>query len=256
MTRDQLKNEAYFSKAIELDTKSYQEFKDMINTVKDSKKGLCCHTIFSHSHRILIERFSRGDQIQDLKDDVLRDCEVLKLRRKILDDTPMKESTLKMWEDLDLTSLYDYLSLFAFMKALHFGKERFKEVLDQLKTVEQDGLLVLVQQHATGQKLENVPPSKYPAIYNELIAIVEAEAEKRPELMKKYLEHWYQSMKPIHWFDNDKAAEGAYIGYWAFDAALVVMLFDIDDSTFRNNKFYPKDLVDNNNIEFEMSHLR
>ena len=50
-------------------------------------------------------------------------------------------------------------------------------------------------------------------------------------------------MKPAAWYNNDQGGEGAYYGYWCFEAALVVRLLDIDDSSFRDNVYYPKDMV-------------
>ncbi|MBD9354554.1 DUF1911 domain-containing protein [Methylomonas sp. EbA] len=50
-------------------------------------------------------------------------------------------------------------------------------------------------------------------------------------------------MKPIYWHDSHEGAEGAYFGYWCFEAALVAMLFDIDDTAIAANPHYPADLV-------------
>ena len=50
-------------------------------------------------------------------------------------------------------------------------------------------------------------------------------------------------MKPCYWHGTH--TEGtSYFGYWAFEAALVTVLWDIDDSSYRDNLVYPRDLVD------------
>lgn len=41
-------------------------------------------------------------------------------------------------------------------------------------------------------------------------------------------------------------------GYWAFEAALATVLYDLDDSSYRDMLHYPKDLVDharNNGVD-------
>ena len=67
--------------------------------------------------------------------------------------------------------------------------------------------------------------------------------EERPALVKEFVETWYKHMKPCYWYGTH--TEGtSYFGYWAFEAALVTVLFDIDDSSYRDHLVYPKDLVD------------
>jgi hypothetical protein len=42
----------------------------------------------------------------------------------------------------------------------------------------------------------------------------------------------------------DKIDENfGYTGYWSFESALMVKLWDIDDSSFRDHPHYPGDLV-------------
>ena len=40
-----------------------------------------------------------------------------------------------------------------------------------------------------------------------------------------------------------KNVHDLYVGYWCFIAAAIVKIKDLDDSTFRDNKYYPKDLI-------------
>jgi len=83
----------------------------------------------------------------------------------------------------------------------------------------------------------------FPKMYQKLLDVIVAPAEQRPALMKKYIEGWYKSMKPAAWHNNDQGGEGAYYGYWCFEGALVVRLLNIDDSSFRDNIYYPVDMV-------------
>ncbi|MCG9758955.1 DUF1911 domain-containing protein [Pseudoalteromonas sp. Isolate6] len=57
---------------------------------------------------------------------------------------------------------------------------------------------------------------------------------------KDYLDAWYvlEGSPDYHLMATD-----AYIGYWCWEIALVVTVFNIDDSSFINHPYYPKDLV-------------
>jgi hypothetical protein len=51
-------------------------------------------------------------------------------------------------------------------------------------------------------------------------------------------------MKDCYWYDGHKNLGVFFFGYWAFEAGLVTLLWNIDDSSYRDMRFYPKDLVD------------
>ena len=76
----------------------------------------------------------------------------------------------------------------------------------------------------------------------------EEDEEKILQLVQQYLTQWYPSMKDHpRWYDEhlhiNKQGYSGYYGYWAFEAAAVVYLLDLDDSQI-NHLVYPKDLVD------------
>lgn len=63
--------------------------------------------------------------------------------------------------------------------------------------------------------------------------------------IKKYLDKWYQNTKLLTWHNyNPKGGKYFYYGRWSFESAVIVAILDLDDSKFRENEYYPKDLVD------------
>lgn len=71
--------------------------------------------------------------------------------------------------------------------------------------------------------------------------------EDASAFMKQYLAGWYKSFEGVPWHDghlvfNDEYS--AYEGYWAFEAAAICVLYNIDDSSFRDHMVYPKDMAD------------
>ncbi|WP_418636413.1 PoNe immunity protein domain-containing protein [Winogradskyella sp.] len=54
---------------------------------------------------------------------------------------------------------------------------------------------------------------------------------------------WYNSLKGTGYYDQHNNPNNTYSGYWCFVAAAIAKIKGLDDSSFRDNKYYPKDLV-------------
>lgn len=76
-----------------------------------------------------------------------------------------------------------------------------------------------------------------------LLEAIQAEPAKRPKLIAQFLDKWYPSMKGCYWHGRHTRVPQNFFGYWAFEAGLVTYLWGIDDSSYRDMPFYPKDLV-------------
>ena len=80
-----------------------------------------------------------------------------------------------------------------------------------------------------------------------LNATAEAPADEKQADVESYLKAWYKGMRGTGWYDSHKkqSSEGdaGYVGYWAFEAAAIAYLHDIDDAPFRDHLVYPKDLA-------------
>jgi len=85
--------------------------------------------------------------------------------------------------------------------------------------------------------------------YRQLLDAIDSDnpAEMAGE-MRGYVKSWYPGMKgqAIFWGKHEHITPEftPYCGYWAMCAAAFCYLYDIDDSSFRNETVYPKDLVD------------
>ena len=81
-----------------------------------------------------------------------------------------------------------------------------------------------------------------------LDAVYTADTPKQASaFVKKYLDCWYKAFEGVPWHNghlvvNDEYSN--YEGYWAFEAAAVCVIHNIDDSSFRDHIVYPKDLAD------------
>ncbi|WP_233102017.1 PoNe immunity protein domain-containing protein [Variovorax sp. IB41] len=108
-----------------------------------------------------------------------------------------------------------------------------------------DGLFEAVVEKLTGK---NEPVERvllHPAAYRPLAKATAPDAQDRPALVKEFLDGWYQNMTDCYWHDTHTDQDGSsYFGYWAFEAALVTVLWDIDDQSYRDHLVYPKELAD------------
>ena len=86
----------------------------------------------------------------------------------------------------------------------------------------------------------------YPKPYQQLLSVITATPDERPSLMAGFLKVWYNQSRGQNWWGRHKRiGDGSYVydGYWCFEAAAVTKLLDIDDSSYRDNEYYPRDLV-------------
>jgi len=81
-----------------------------------------------------------------------------------------------------------------------------------------------------------------------LDAIDNDESKARSRDMKKYVGGWYRNMKgqALFWGKHDEITDSfsPYCGYWAMCAAAFSYLYDINDSSYRDEMVYPKELVE------------
>lgn len=75
-------------------------------------------------------------------------------------------------------------------------------------------------------------------------AINESEKTKAEKLVKEFItKDWYKNHKDAGWYNSHKSKHDTYFGYWSFETAAVVKIKGLDDSTFQNCQYYPKDLI-------------
>ena len=79
--------------------------------------------------------------------------------------------------------------------------------------------------------------------YFKTLKIFAASREKRPAMMAQYLADWYHASRREPYYDSHERGMN-FFGYWSWEAAAITFLLDIDDRSYADAMFYPKDLVD------------
>ena len=81
--------------------------------------------------------------------------------------------------------------------------------------------------------------------YFKLLKVFDAEPDARPALMQKYMSEWYKASRREPYYEmHTPGGLHGFMGYWSFEAAAVTYLLDIDDSSYRDHEFYPRDMAD------------
>ncbi|WP_082468447.1 PoNe immunity protein domain-containing protein [Pedobacter sp. R20-19] len=84
-----------------------------------------------------------------------------------------------------------------------------------------------------------------PEIFEKLRqAINETDKANAEKLVKEFVtKDWCKNHKDAGWYNSHKSKHDTYFGYWSFETAAVVKIMGLDDASFRDCQYYPKDLV-------------
>ncbi len=91
---------------------------------------------------------------------------------------------------------------------------------------------------------------QHPEWHSGLVDVIDRAVAGRPgaarDRLAQYVEdEWYDvhgGPRRAVWFDSHKAGTD-YVGYWAFEAAAIARVFDVDDSSLDGHPNYPYDLA-------------
>ena len=240
--RGKLMDQAYFDREAIYDDRTIAEFEQLS---EDESKTAAHRTALKYDafkmrlHGLIL-RYSRGDAATELNalfPSIIPGWErylAAQYSDKFLivaeDTSTLENHVLALW-------MVSLARIFEIDEAL-FGR--------LLKCIGNEGKDILLERLIAGKTagIAKADTLVFPKIYSPLLAAIDAEAKERPRLFKAFLDNWYRNMKPTYWYENHKGpGGGGFFGYWAIEAAGVVKTFGIDDSSFRDVPYYPKDLV-------------
>ncbi|MDR2626020.1 MAG: DUF1911 domain-containing protein [Zoogloeaceae bacterium] len=146
------------------------------------------------------------------------------------------------------TDSYDYfLSLLSLAKLLRNDKQiaRYVALLDVKREGNRgrDELFEILLQRLGVPSVPTRKRLEHKAHWI-LLEAIQSAPENRPKLMQEFLKKWYACMRGCAWYGLHTKRPDRFRGYWCFEAGLVTCLWQIDDSSYRDLPFYPKDLVD------------
>lgn len=134
---------------------------------------------------------------------------------------------------------------------LNIEEAEFKKLVD---VIDRDGVKDYLFEFIISAKLKDRKPiaeESYqeffgvPQTFEKLRqAITETDKAKAEKLIKEFItKDWYKNHKDAGWYNSHKSKHDTYFGYWSFETAAVVKIMGLDDSSFIDCQYYPKDLV-------------
>jgi hypothetical protein len=247
MIRDRVKPSTYFDERIDYDHSVIQEVTSRLDSGSLSPYGqvMAANNIRSKIRNRIVMRYSRGDDLSLVRTDV---DSLLAARTKMkacCDALPSDEQHLRtQFERLSFDNYLIYLWWLSWVVCLNMGKEHTRQVLALIGNAGQDLLLDRIAPRLGGAQPACTGALAFPKQNDLLLQSTNAPVGAQSALVKKFLEGWYKRNKNLAaWYDTHHDDDSGYVGYWCFEAALVVPLFGIDDTSFRDHEHYPGDLV-------------
>ena len=250
--RDKLKNKDYFNKFIEKRKLSHDKRVQKLysNSIAQERIEIVKSDMSLNKLSEIIAKFSGGYDLHELSPDLLVAIDLAKEgwkgagSWKLIND---KEE----FNQYTFTGFYYMLNMLSLAYLLDISNDKFQLLVD---IIDRDNVKDKLFEFIISAKLENRKPVELES-YRKYFGIPDTFAKAREiidvqdksvaeQLMKVYLsKHWYKQHKETGLKDNHKSKHDLYYGYWSFEAAVVVKIMELDDSSFIDNQYYPKDLV-------------
>jgi hypothetical protein len=155
-------------------------------------------------------------------------------------------------ESLAEGELEDYIKCTWILSfAYFFNAERsdVEKIMSHIPYTGKDKLIdrliaAIIPEHPVSQDIA------FPDVYKPICdAMGVYDKDARDVLVQLFLKKYYPSLKKhdVTWYDSHKEKDPEYnfhTGYWVFELAAIAVAIGWDDTDFRDNMYYPKDLAD------------
>lgn len=238
----------YFNKFIE---SHHNRIQDSLKRIMDSEFPkenipLAKNRIFFRLFEILIAKYSNGESIDDLYKEFIK---LIHYMEESWDNSIVKFRMGQPEKIYDYYTVNHYCYMLWMLSIAVLLKVPKKEILVLKNLIEKgninDRLLLYFLTHLTKEHYSVTSIQKYEPFKR--IYKKENLVTNDIKHIKNYLNNWYPNTHYLTWHESASSIEKnkfSYFGYWSFEAAALVSILSIDDSSFRNNNYYPKDLVE------------
>ncbi len=250
--RDSIKTIDYFKTFLKKQQLSYDKRVKKIfnNEIGNNRIDIVKSDMSSNKLRECISKFSAGYSLSEIKSDFYVAIDLAKQGwqgtgswKLINDEGEFNQYTF--------TGFYYMLDMLSLGYLLDIPNDKFQLLVD---IIDRDDVKDKVFEFIISAKLpirnaiESESYQKYfsvPDTFSKLRELIDEKDKSALEkLIKDYLsKHWYKQHKETGLKDNHKSKHDIYYGYWSFEAAAIVKILGLDDSSFIDNQYYPKDLV-------------
>lgn len=215
--------------------------------IKKDKKNdpAAARRVSSYRSMIFIEepwvRYSSGDALEGVRERVKYAFEDLQRHKEAF-----PEGDYKLWEP----DAYYYTLLLMSWSVLFNLPECLDILIANISRDPEDGEDSFIYALFSALGVHDFPGKQAGLLhedpYGMLYDSLAGSKEDQQRAMKAYLKRWYKSkaIRGCYWRERHSFKPSVHLGYWAFETGLLTVLNDLDDSSYRDMNFYPRDMVD------------
>lgn len=214
----------------------------------ERKINYYCREQAQYSKRIVVHRYGRGDALEEIQGAVRVHTNLLIQDQRFLQNLTENDkkpgyAVYGIWRDS---------TAFAFLALLIVESEEYPALIKKLidPDIESRAYLtdILFKAFIPGFSMaRKYKIDKYSAVWMDPIQRALAKpAEERADALALHMKSWCRIMRPWGWKPDLKPEQGGDNLFcdFAFEVAAAVCAYDIDDSTFNDHPYYPRDLVE------------
>lgn len=256
--RDTLKDYLFFDALIQMRYSLIDNVREKLknNEIKLDRLNAATKLMFFHYTLILRAKYCRGDNMRS--EEVMDDYN----NTAILFNEYSQEGNVNLLtftEGTKITFLnqyilsvhFDVLDLLALGTLLNVPEKDFNLIVD---VIDKDNVKNFLYEFLIRDKIPNrllIQEENFKEFpwykdrFSKLKKIIRIDDKNiAQDELKSFLEKdWYQLLHDTPIYNQHNVKNGNYVGYWCFAAAAIVKIKGLDDSSFRDNQYYPKDLV-------------
>ncbi|MBC8753923.1 DUF1911 domain-containing protein [Kordia sp. YSTF-M3] len=258
MVRDIIKDKKYFDESIQKREDLIQKNINRIeqNTVAEDRINSVIEFRIGLYKNNLIARYSRGDKMNS-QEVISNYINAIELMDKIWSPKAWNMMFNKSKQEIIPLQQYTFSGFLDFSRMLSFGvlldipKEYILKLIKFIDGDEvKDYLLEFFIRYLIPER-KIITEESYSEFFNvnerygilkEII--LEQDKVKAEQKLKYFLENkWYSSFKGTPLFNQHNNPHNTYVGYWCFQAAAITKIMKLDDSSYRDNQYFPKDII-------------
>ena len=205
--------------------------------------------LFSSILEYLVAQYSRGDDLAVIRDSL---PELLEQREKLLyycDALPEeKQENRLMYERLSDHRYINYCRWLTFAACLGINQAHIDRALELIDNAGVDALFDRIAIALGDSERPVAEGLLYPKPYAQLYEALDAPPAQQGKLITKFLDGYANTVRKWGIAIIREKDWKQHPGDWCFEAALVVKLFNIDDSAFRDHPLYPAALIHGDSV--------
>jgi len=234
-------SEGHFEQYLDFWKPQRERFKETLSKELNEKhKARVLSNLADTNLQILLAEYSNGSSIAALE------SEGWLFHESLLNSISSSEN---LAPDNILEQYIECTWILSFAYFFNADKSDVEKIIQHIPYTGKDKLIdrliaAIIPDHPVSQDIA------FPDVYKPICdAMAVYDKDARNLLVQLFLKKYYPSLKKhdVTWYDSHKEKDpeyNFYTGYWVFELAAIAVMCGWDDSDFRDNLYYPKDLAD------------